>query len=129
MNPMIPSTRPTMASAPPPTMPPLVTMRCLEITPMIAAVGPTTIPRHPQLQTSKTIPPPSAALPRPSMSPSGRRRGRGPVRAAPYYPRLHRKRMSRGEKDSDAARNQAKRADEAGGDQHKAGDQSVGDVR
>jgi len=40
MNPMMPSTRPTVASVPPPTVPPLEEMRCREMNPMMAAAGP-----------------------------------------------------------------------------------------
>ena len=66
-NPTIPSTSPTIASVPPPIAPPLVEIRCREMNPMIAAVGPRMMPRQPIEQTIEAIPMTSEAIARPSV--------------------------------------------------------------
>ena len=66
-NPMTPSTRPTIASAPPPSAPPLVAIRCRAMNPMIAAVGPRMTPRHRNEQTMEMIPMTSDAMASPSV--------------------------------------------------------------
>jgi hypothetical protein len=67
MNPMMPSTRPTVASVPPPTVPPLEEMRCREMNPMMAAAGPSKTPRHATVQTRDRIPRMSDAMASPSV--------------------------------------------------------------
>ena len=67
MNPMTPSTRPTVARVPPPTVPPLEAMRCREMNPMMAAVGPRMTPRHATEQTRERIPMMSDAMASPSV--------------------------------------------------------------
>jgi hypothetical protein len=67
MNPTMPSTRPTIASAPPPTAPPLVAIRWREMNPMIAAVGPRMMPRQPTEQTIEAMPMTSEAIASPSV--------------------------------------------------------------
>jgi hypothetical protein len=65
--PTMPSTRPTIASVPPPTAPPLIAIRWREMKPMMAAVGPRMIPRHPIEQTIEMIPMTRDAIARPSV--------------------------------------------------------------
>jgi hypothetical protein len=66
-NPMIPRTRPTMASGPPPSAPPLVAMRWREMKPMIAATGPRMTPKQMKLQIRERIPTIRAAIASPSV--------------------------------------------------------------
>ena len=67
MNPMMPSTKPTVASVPPPTVPPLEAMRWREMNPMMAAVGPRMTPRQMNEQTRERIPMTSDAMANPSV--------------------------------------------------------------
>jgi hypothetical protein len=66
MKPMIPSTRPTTASVPPPNAPPLVEIRWREMNPMMAAAGPSKMPKQMKLQATDTMPTISAAIASPS---------------------------------------------------------------
>src|SRR5689334_15313146 len=61
------STSPMIARVPPPSATPLVATRWREMTPMMAAVGPSTMPRQRKEQKSERMPTISAAIARPSV--------------------------------------------------------------
>ena len=66
-NPTMPRIRPTRASAPPPSAPPLDAIRWREMKPMMAAAGPSTTPRQATVQTSARMPTTSDAIASPSV--------------------------------------------------------------